>query len=251
MLEQFRVAEDMPIESEMVVQALDKVQTQVEAYFSANRAQVFRLDDVVASQRKAIYEQRRVILTSTDEDIGKTFRKFALQTMDDIQLAAVVAAPGSKTRKPTEVSQIPANALVDATKLVAKAVQFFPSLKLTVSDVTECSMSLLQGLLHSRLNEALDGKAALLNEASQWAFPSMARYLSLLQMDESWCKHLSRLDILKEEMVLSSFSPQGDIMMTYREKADALFGTILDDVRRNTVYSLFIYDPSKPRPGGR
>jgi preprotein translocase subunit SecA len=112
-------------------------------------------------------------------------------------------------------------------------------------------VSSLQGLLHSRLNEALDGKAALLNEASQWAFPSMARYLSLLQMDESWCKHLSRLDILKEEMVLSSFSPQGDIMMTYRDKADALFGTILDDVRRNTVYSLFIYDPSKPRPGGR
>lgn len=40
MLENFRVAEDMPIESELVTQALDKVQMQVEAYFQANRQQV-------------------------------------------------------------------------------------------------------------------------------------------------------------------------------------------------------------------
>jgi preprotein translocase subunit SecA len=43
MLENFRVAEDMPIESDLVSQALDKVQTQVEEYFQANRQQVFHL----------------------------------------------------------------------------------------------------------------------------------------------------------------------------------------------------------------
>lgn len=42
LLENFRVAEDMPIESELVMQALDKVQMQVEQYFQANRQQVKR-----------------------------------------------------------------------------------------------------------------------------------------------------------------------------------------------------------------
>lgn len=40
MMDNFRVAEDMPIESDLVVQALDKIQIQVEDYFRANRMQV-------------------------------------------------------------------------------------------------------------------------------------------------------------------------------------------------------------------
>ena len=57
MLENFRVSEDMPIENEMVGQALDKVQVQVEDYFRANRQQVFRLDEVAGYQRTAVYSQ--------------------------------------------------------------------------------------------------------------------------------------------------------------------------------------------------
>ena len=67
--------------------------------------------------------------------------------------------------------------------------------------------------------------------------------MSLVQTDESWCKHLSRLDLLKEEMILQSFTAEKDVMETYAERADALYKTLMDDVRRNTVYSLFVYKP--------
>jgi preprotein translocase subunit SecA len=67
MLENFRVAEDMPIESDIVVTALDKVQIQVEDYFKATRQQVFKLDDITSSQRSAVYSQRRAFLSSSDE----------------------------------------------------------------------------------------------------------------------------------------------------------------------------------------
>ena len=40
LLQSFRVGEDVPIESEMVTQALDKVQTQVEHSFREARQQV-------------------------------------------------------------------------------------------------------------------------------------------------------------------------------------------------------------------
>jgi hypothetical protein len=36
-----------------------------------------------------------------------------------------------------------------------------------------------------------------------------------------------------------------DVMETYRENAMKLFSTLMDDVRRNTVYSLFIYKPNR------
>ena len=33
-------------------------------------------------------------------------------------------------------------------------------------------------------------------------------------------------------------------MEVYKERAMKLFGSLMDDVRRNTVYSLFIYKPA-------
>jgi len=33
-------------------------------------------------------------------------------------------------------------------------------------------------------------------------------------------------------------------MEEYKERAMKLFSTLMDDVRRNTVYSMFIYKPS-------
>ena len=35
-------------------------------------------------------------------------------------------------------------------------------------------------------------------------------------------------------------------METYRERASKLFDTLMDDVRRNAVYSLFVYKPAAP-----
>ncbi len=40
LLESFRVAEDMPIESDLVNQALDRIQIQIEEYYRGIRLQV-------------------------------------------------------------------------------------------------------------------------------------------------------------------------------------------------------------------
>lgn len=46
-------------------------------------------------------------------------------------------------------------------------------------------------------------------------------------------------------MVSQSITAERDVLEVYRERAMKLFETLLDDVRRNTVYSLFIYKPKK------
>ena len=238
MLENFRVAEDMPIESELVVQALDKVQMQVEDYFKATRQQVFKLDDVTSSQRAAVYSQRRAFLSSSDEGMLETFTKYCHLTMNEIYEAAVAPVPGAGNT-PTPMN---------AEKLRAKAAQFFPNIALTVDEINVAvsQPGTIQPLLRIRLDEAIAQKRQQVDAVSPWAFVSFFRYLAMVQTDESWCKHLSRLDLLKEEMVLQSFTAERDVMEVYREKAQKLFDTLMDDVRRNTVYSLFIYKPAVP-----
>ena len=73
MLENFRVADDMPIESDLVVQALDKVQQQVEGFYQANRQQVYRLDEVANKHREAIYSKRRDFLFSDDASMSEVW----------------------------------------------------------------------------------------------------------------------------------------------------------------------------------
>ena len=70
------------------------------------------------------------------------------------------------------------------------------------------------GFVEGKLEDALVEKSKQLASVGQWAMPSFARYLSMVQIDESWCKHLSRLDLLKEEMVLQSFTAEMDVMET-------------------------------------
>ena len=238
LLENFRVADDMPIESDMVVQALDKVQHQVEAYYQGNRQQVYRLDEVAGQHRERIYKYRDTILNSIDVDMTATFADYSKKTLKEIYDAALI--PDSKGGKVQ-------GGEVDVEKLGSKALQFFPNMQLSMEELNKVAISNSETVLdfvNAKLDDALIDKGKLLDQFSQWALPSFARYLSMVQIDESWCKHLSRLDLLKEEMVLQSFTAEKDVMETYKERADSLFSTLMDDVRRNTVYSLFIYNPN-------
>lgn len=100
----------------------------------------------------------------------------------------------------------------------------------------------MKGLLRTRLTAAIQTKQSDVDRpGSPWTFPAFFRYMTLVQIDESWCKHLSRLDLLKEEMVLQSFTAERDVMEIYRDRALIIFETLMDDVRRNTVYSVFVY----------
>ena len=243
LLENFRVADDMPIESDMVVGALDKVQQQVEGYYQGNRQQVYRLDEVAGQHRERIYKFRNNILNSQDSDMTATFADFSKKTLKEIYDAALV--PNSKGVKVL-------GGEVDVEKVGSKALQFFPNMQLSLEElntVATTSPEKVLGFMEGKLEDALVDKSKFLASMSQWAMPSFARYLAMVQIDESWCKHLSRLDLLKEEMVLQSFTAEKDVMETYKEKADLLFSTIIDDVRRNTVYSLFIYNPTGVKNG--
>jgi preprotein translocase subunit SecA len=97
---------------------------------------------------------------------------------------------------------------VNAEKLRNKAVQFFPNIQLTIEDISNTPQNKVLPMLQQRLQSAIDTKKAQVDAVSPWAFVAFFRYLAMVQTDESWCKHLSRLDLLKEEMVLQSFTAE-------------------------------------------
>lgn len=69
----------------------------------------------------------------------------------------------------------------------------------------------MNSILTRQLQVAIQLKKKEINEisltqANNLGFTSLFRYLTLVQTDESWTKQLTRLELLKEEMILQSFT---------------------------------------------
>ncbi len=65
----FKIPEDEPIESGMITKSLETAQKRIEGFNFDSRKQVLAYDDVLNTQRLAIYAERRTALIGTDEDI--------------------------------------------------------------------------------------------------------------------------------------------------------------------------------------
>ncbi|MFI5260395.1 MAG: preprotein translocase subunit SecA [Candidatus Paceibacteria bacterium] len=65
----FGIPEDEPIESGMITRSLETAQTRIEGFNFDARKQVLAYDDVMNTQRLAIYARRRAALIGTDAEI--------------------------------------------------------------------------------------------------------------------------------------------------------------------------------------
>ncbi len=68
----FGIPEDEPIESSMITKSLETAQTRIEGFNFDSRKQVLAYDDVMNTQRLAIYGRRRSALTGSEEEFEKT-----------------------------------------------------------------------------------------------------------------------------------------------------------------------------------
>ncbi len=64
-----RISEDEPIESNMITRSLETAQGRIEGFNFDARKQILSYDDVLNTQRLAIYERRRAALFGTEEEV--------------------------------------------------------------------------------------------------------------------------------------------------------------------------------------
>lgn len=65
----FKIPEDQPIETKMIMRQLEGAQTRIEGHHFDARKQVLAYDDVLNRQRHTIYERRRKLLSGSHEEI--------------------------------------------------------------------------------------------------------------------------------------------------------------------------------------
>jgi preprotein translocase subunit SecA len=88
MMGRFGIPEDEPIQAGLISRGLENAQTKIEGFHFDARKHTLQYDDVLSSQRKAVYERRRMILTGTDEQVKEQWEAL-YQSRTDEEKAAI------------------------------------------------------------------------------------------------------------------------------------------------------------------
>ncbi len=193
--------------------ALEKAQKKVEARNFDTRKNVLKYDDVMNSQRKEVYGQRREYMLATDVS----------ETVADMRHEVIDAAVSRR---------IPAKAFSEQWEAEGLAADVKQSLSL---DLPVVEWAAEDGIDEEALRERIAAASdALMAEKEQRFGHDLMRFVEksvLLQcLDAVWKEHLLVLDQLRQGIGLRSYG-QRDPLNEYKSEAFALFNTMLDDLK--------------------
>ena len=228
----FRVEEDMPIESGMLTRSLEAAQKKVETYYYDIRKSVFEYDEVMNNQRRAIYAERSRVLDGLD--LKAQVLGYGERTMEDIVDAYV------NPELPSEEW--------DLARLVAKVKEFVYLLaELEPEQLSDLNSDELKAFLREQLRNAYDIKEANVNGIRDGLMREAERFFILQQIDSLWREHLQRMDALREAVGLRGYGQQ-DPLVEYKNEGYDMFLEMMTAMRRNVIYSMFVFEPQPPEP---
>ncbi len=227
----FRVDEDMPIESGMLTRSLESAQKKVETYYYDIRKQVFEYDEVMNNQRKAVYNERLRVLKGTD--LKKQVIGYGERTMEEIVEAYI-----NPDLPPEEW---------DIDQLISKVKEFIYLLNnLNSNDVSALSVDELKNYLQEQLRIAYDLKESQIEQFRPGLMREAERFFILQQIDNLWREHLQSMDSLRESVGLRGYG-QKDPLIEYKNEGYDMFLEMMTNMRRNVIYSMFMFQPKSEK----
>ncbi len=223
----FRVDEDMPIESGMLTRSLESAQKKVETYYYDIRKQVFEYDEVMNNQRKAVYGERLRVLKGID--LKRQVIGYGERTMIEIVDAYI------NPDLPPEEWNI--------DQLISKVKEFIYLLDdLKSDDINLLSIEELKNYLQEQLRIAYDLKESQIEKTRPGLMREAERFFILQQIDNLWREHLQSMDSLRESVGLRGYG-QKDPLIEYKNEGYDMFLEMMTNMRRNVIYSMFMFQP--------
>ncbi len=213
MLSALGLKDDEAIIHPWINKALEKAQAKVEARNFDIRKNLLKFDNVMNDQRKAIFEQRRELMT--DADLGETIADMRHHLVDDMI-----------------ATHIPEKSYAeqwDVDGLHAAAMGVF-DLDLPFAEWAK-EDGISEDVVHERLTKAADERAA--KKAADFG-PDIMRQIEkavLLQtLDHLWREHLVMLEHLRQVIGLRGYG-QRDPLNEYKTESFTLFEHMLAKLR--------------------
>nr|QVQ56695.1 preprotein-translocase subunit a [Erythrocystis saccata] len=203
-----------PIESIILTRSLNSAQKKVEAYFYDIRKQLFEYDEVIHSQRKAIYNERQKILNySFNRDCIIEYGEQTIKEMLNIYY---------QDRK---------------KEFILEKIIKFLNLKVNIQDINKMTFNDNNQYLNEQFRISYDLKETYLEQLRPGLIRQLEKYYLLQQIDKAWQEHIDKMNLLKEYIGWRSYGQQ-DPLVEYKNEAFNLFINMITYIRQTVIYSI-------------
>jgi preprotein translocase subunit SecA len=216
--------DDVPIESKMVTNSIQKAQGAVEAQNYEIRKNVLKYDDVMNRQRQVIYDERRAVLGG--EDLHEQLRLF----VNDVVGGYVDAATAEGFAGDWDLEQ-----LWEALRQVYPVSVTIEEIEDLAGDRQSISAGLLREQLLSDAHHAYDRREESLGAETM---REVERRVVLSVLDRKWREHLYEMDYLQEGIGLRAMA-QRDPLIEYQREGFQLFEAMMEAIKEESVSHLF------------
>jgi len=218
------VADDVPIESKMVSNAIRSAQTQVESLNFEMRKNVLKYDDVMNRQREVVYGERREVLGGAD--IQEQVKTFIVDTITAYAQSATSEGFGEDWDLETLHTALKALYPISFT------------VEELIADVGGRS-GLDQGFILDRvLGDVEKAYEAREENLTPTVTRELERKILLSVLDRKWREHLYEMDYLQEGIGLRAMA-QRDPLVEYQREGYDLFAAMMDAIKEELVGYLF------------
>ena len=215
MMDAMGLDEDTPIDAKILSGAVENAQKSVEGRHFRSRKNVLEYDNVMNTQREIIYAQRQKVLDG--EDLRDNILSMLRGVVDGAVMDAINENGG--------VNEGTVNA-------VATALGFCLPHGLQMPEDPDD----LADAVYDEAVEAYERKEA------QYGAPVMReleRVVMLRVVDEYWMDNIDAMDDLKQGIGLRAYG-QHDPVIAYKEEGFAMFESMVEAIREETVRRLFL-----------
>ena len=223
MMEKLGVDEDTPIEQKMLTNAIENAQRQVESRNFQTRKTVLEYDDVMNTQRKVIYEQRRKVLD------GENLKESVQAMLSTVISNEVNAHMGELKHMDAENWR---EVCAQFRGLFLRPDEF----KFTDEELQQYDAQALTDLLQERASDIYARKEAELGEP---LMRELERVMMLRVVDEYWMDNIDAMQELRQGIGLRAYG-QNDPVVAYKKEGYEMFESMIAAIQAETIRRIFL-----------
>ena len=222
-MEALGVDEDTPIEQKMLSNAIEGSQKRMESRNFQTRKSVLEYDDVMNTQRKVVYEQRRRVLDG--EDLQNSVQNILTNTVSNAILSRV-----------GEQSNLDAESLREAVAPFSGIFLGAEDFLYTDEELQQYTPETLVEMLHQ---SALDVYQKKETELGATLMREVERVMMLRVVDEYWMDHLDNMTELRQGIGLRAYG-QSDPKVEYKREGYEMFEQMNLAIQEETLRRIFL-----------
>mmetsp|Transcript_89066 Transcript_89066/g.232227 ORF Transcript_89066/g.232227 Transcript_89066/m.232227 type:complete len:1007 (-) Transcript_89066:53-3073(-) len=230
LMERFRLGDEIPLQSPMVNDTLDKVQQAVEEFFKKTRTTLFEFDKVISKQRELTYKTRANFLSSSDDKVKELVYAWGADSVDvflevnkDKDAEAIVKE--YKEYYGWEMPDVQSMLQAQGTKEYKPSPELLEKLKENVKQGVE-----------KKWAEYEDFRGGFALEA--------ARIVTVVTIDDEWKILLGKMDALKQTVGLAAYKGR-EPLKEYQVQGFRMYEKVADKYKARSVSRWLRSNPKK------